>query len=508
VPRKSSILLLPADRPRISRAVFFLLGCLATTTFAPFGMYLLQPLLLLPLLYVCLTLSPRDAAKHAFWFGCGLFLCGTYWIYISVVVFGQAPIWIALLLMLGLVLIMAMYLWLCGWMISRLAGGEPWLLLAAAPATWVSIEWLRGWVLTGFPWLTLGYGQIDSPLAGFAPLAGVYGTSLLLLLSTTAVLVAVLTRGRQRWIAVAVVILPWLLGGILRTVDWTEPTGTAVKATLIQGGIPQDRKWLAEQFKPTLDLYLKETQRAADSEIVVWPEVAIPSVTDRVEDYIKALEAISRRDRQTIVFGILERAYERSGESRIYNSVIAVDGIRRQVYRKRHLVPFGEYFPVPDGVREWMRMMSLPHSDLSSGADAQELISARNGARLAVAICYEDAYGAEQLEALPDAELLVNVSNDAWFGDSIAPHQHLQIARMRALETGRYVIRATNTGVSAFIGPDGTILGSGPQFEPVTLTMTVERRRGNTPYAGSGNTPVIALCLLLVAGLWLRSRPS
>ena len=508
MPRKSPILLLPADRPKLSQLSFFLLGCLATTAFAPFGWYLLAPILLLPLLFVCLTASPRDAAKHGFWFGVGLFLTGTYWIYISVAVFGQAPLAIALFLMLGLVLLMSSFVGLTGWLISRLASGEPWLLLLVAPAAWVAVEWLRGWFLTGFPWLGLGYGHIDSPLAGWAPVVGVYGVTALLVLSTTAVLVALLTRNRQQWIAIAIVVLPWLVGGALKSVEWTQSAGAAFESTLVQGGISQDRKWLAEEFQPTLDFYRKETQRVPDSAIVVWPEVAIPSVTDNVEGYIATLEADSRRNGQSIAIGILERVYEPSGDAKIYNSVILLDGETRQVYRKRHLVPFGEYFPVPAQVREWMRMLSLPHSDLSSGIDAQPLLVAGNGAKLAVAICYEDAYGAEQLYALPEASLLINVSNDAWFGDSIAPHQHLQIARMRALEVGRYVIRATNTGISAFIGPHGKVIKSGPQFKPVTLTATVEHRKGMTPYASTGNKPVIGLCLLIIAAFWLRTRSS
>jgi len=171
-------------------------------------------------------------------------------------------------------------------------------------------------------------------------------------------------------------------------------------------------------------------------------------------------------------------------------------------------VPFGEYFPVPPQVREWLRMLNLPHNDLAAGADVQTLIATRDGVELAVAICYEDAYGAEQLYALPDAGLLINVSNDAWFGDSIAPHQHLQIARMRSLEVGRYAIRATNTGISAFIGPDGKILKKGPQFEAAIMTMQVEPRQGGTPYVRVGNWLVLSICLVLLAALWLRGRTN
>jgi apolipoprotein N-acyltransferase len=508
VPRPTTLLTLPADRPRISQLVFFVLGSLTTLAFAPFGWSLLVPLVLVPFLYVCLTNSPRDSAKHGFWFGFGLFLSGTYWIYISVVVFGQAPVWIAVFLIVGLVLIMSAYFWLTGWLISRLVHGEPWYLFAVAPAAWVIIEWARGWLFTGFPWMALGYSQVDSALAGWAPVLGVYGVSALLVLSSAALLVAILTRGRQQIVAITLVLLPSLCGALLKLVDWTEPAGAPLTATIVQGGVAQDRKWLPEQFQPTLQFYRDATINAVESDIVLWPEVAVPAVTDRVEGYIQALETIARINDQTILFGILERVTERTIEPRIYNAIVAVNGVERQVYRKRHLVPFGEYFPVPPDVREWMAMLSLPHRDLSGGAAEQPLIRTKDGAALATAICYEDAYAAEQLYALPEAALLINVSNDAWFGDSIAPHQHLQIARMRSLESGRHTIRATNTGISAFIGPKGKVHESGPQFVPVTLTRDVQPMQGATPYVNAGNWSILIICWFVLGVFWIRSRAS
>ncbi len=501
---RGSVFQWPADRPWTSRGILFLLGCLLTTAFAPFGFSLLVPFLLLPLLYVCLSVSPRDAGWLSFSFGFGLFLSGTYWIYISVVIFGEAPAWIALVLMLGLVLLMSAYFFAAGWFISRLARGEPWFLLLVAPATWVLIEWLRGWVLTGFPWLAIGYSQVDALAAGWAPVVGVYGVSFMTMLSTTAILVAIMTDGRQRVTAAAVFVLPLLSGGILGAIEWTEPSGAPVKSTIVQAGISQAEKWLPERLMPTLEFYRTAALTASDSELVVWPEVAVPALDDRVEAYIQALQADTRNTGRTILFGILERD-DSHGEASIYNAVMLVAGDRRQSYRKRHLVPFGEYFPVPPNVREWMRMMSLPHNDLAAGDAVQPLLEAANGERLAVAICYEDAYGAEQLYALPDASILINVSNDAWFGDSIAPHQHLEIARMRSLEVGRAAIRATNTGVSAFISHTGEILDSGAQFEAVTMTMEVQPRQGSTPYARTGNLPILGLCLLIMAGFWVRS---
>jgi len=221
--------------------------------------------------------------------------------------------------------------------------------------------------------------------------------------------------------------------------------------------------------------------------------------------YISQLEADARESDQTILFGILEDE-EIRGERLIYNSVIALDGQRRQVYRKRHLVPFGEYFPVPAMVREWMRMMNLPHSDLTAGVDYPDLIETSGGIRLAVAICYEDAYAFEQLYALPDAEILFNISNDGWFGESIATHQHLQVARMLSLAFGRPTVRSTNNGISAFIGYKGELLKSGPQFRNATLTAEVTPRRGSTPYVSFGNGPITVMCLIILGLFWFRTR--
>ena len=284
---------------------------------------------------------------------------------------------------------------------------------------------------------------------------------------TAAALLAVLMSrgmGRGRIVSLAFVFLPWIVGGVLKFTDWTEESGDAVQVTILQAGIAQDQKWLPEVRQPTLDFYRDQTRIARGSDIVIWPEVAVPSLTSYEDAFLAQLDSDARENGQTILFGILEDEQFR-GERLIYNSVLALDGFRRQVYRKRHLVPFGEYFPVPAKVREWMRMMNLPHSDLTPGEPSPVLITTQDGVQLAVAICYEDAYAAEQRYALPAAGILVNVSNDAWFGESIAADQHLQIARMRSLEFGRPTVRSTNTGISAFINHRGVVVQQGPQHE-------------------------------------------
>lgn len=486
-------------RPNTATLAAFVAGTALTLVFAPFGLWYLAPFLVLPVLLASFCGTPRQAARLSFGFGAGLFLCGTYWLYISIHVFGRAPLWIAIALMIALVVIMAAWYALLGFLCARLIQRDPRRLVFAAPAIWMLIEWLRGWFLSGFPWLTLGYSQLDSPLGGFVPVVGVYGVSFLLVLSASAALAAFFCE--RRWILIFVAVLPWVGGALLQRIAWTTPAAGALTVTVIQGGVSQDRKWQPEQFQTTLRLYRDGLLAAGDSDLVVWPEVAIPSVVDRVRPYIEMLQRDIRSRDQSLLLGVLEREADR-----VYNSMLLLDGTREQAYRKRHLVPFGEYFPVPDFVREWMRLMSLPNSDLSAGPERQPLLVTHSGQQLAVAICYEDAYGSEQLYALPEADLLVNVSNDAWFGDSIAPHQHLEIARVRAREAGRYVIRATNNGISALIGPRGELLAIAPQFEYAAMTFDVEPMRGTTPYARAGNWPIIILAFLLLGPLVFRRR--
>ena len=494
---------LVTTRPMVAGAASFLLGGLLTLSFAPFSLWLLAPLIVSVMLLVFCHAPPGLAARYGFTFGVGLFLSGTYWIYVSVHVFGRAPLWIAMMLMFGLVLIMACYLALVGWVIASLAGRRPWRLALVAPAVWALVEWLRGWFLSGFPWLSLGYGQIDSPLAGWAPVLGVYGVSWMLLVSAAALVP--LLAGRGRAAAVVLASMPWIAGYVLQQAEWTDSSGDPVSTTIVQGGVPQDRKWLAEQFTPTLNLYRDALLEADSSDLVVWPEVAIPAVMHQVEPYLELLERDVSSRGQTLALGILE---PHASREQVYNSVVLLDGRTRQAYRKRHLVPFGEYFPVPDFVRAWMRLLSLPNTDMLAGDDAQALLLTTDGVPLATAICYEDAYGAEQLYALPEARILINVSNDAWFGESIAPHQHLQVARMRALEAGREVVRATNNGISAFIDHRGRIVDTVPQFEFATMSRDVGPRAGLTPYAATGNLPLLVLLCLIAAGPGLLDRWS
>ncbi len=467
--------------------------------FAPFDYYWLTPLLLGLLLLAWFDQPPKEAARRGFLFGAAAFIVGTYWLYISIRIFGGSPLWLALMLMVGLSFIMALYFALLGFVVRHFPQSPVWVLaLVIFPAAWVLVEWLRGWFLTGFPWLSVGYGQIDGPLAAWAPLFGVYGVSFVTTTVAAAIVLILVGQLRQR-VAALVVLAAILLATLgLQNKLWTRPDGPSIRVALVQGAIEQDRKWLQSQRRPTMELYrdLSFAQQSVD--LVVWPEVAIPAMAQQVRSYLKEIDALANARGIALLLGILN--YEADSQQ-FYNSLISL-GQARGVYHKRHLVPFGEFFPVPDFVREWMRLMTLPYRDALRGDDDQKPIQAV-GISLAPSICYEDAYGGEQRHFLPAAGLLVNVSNDAWFGDSIAPHQHLQIARMRALEAGRYMLRTTNTGITAIIDPQGRIVQGSPQFAEHVLRGEVLPFSGATPFVRLGNMPVLIYSLLVLAAAWL-----
>ena len=478
-------------------------GALLAIAFAPARLWLLGLLMPAVLLLLWEGVTPRRAAWRGFLFTGATFLAGTYWLYHSVHLVGGAPLWIAAILMLGLVAIMACYSAALGYAVSRwsaAAGNLRWLVLL--PAGWVLAEWLRGWVLSGFPWLALGYSQLDTPLSGYAPVLGVYGVSLAAAVTAGGLLGLLLGTARQRAVAACVIVLVWAGGAVLERIEWTEPRPKSVSVALVQGAVPQSIKWKPGQREQTLRLYRELTEPQFGADIIVWPEAALPALEQELRPFLDALAARATLSGSSLVMGLLKR----DPVTGAYYNAMAAWGPAEQWYYKRRLVPFGEFFPVPDAVREWMRLMNLPYSDFEPGADEQPPLAAA-GELLAPTICYEDAYGAEQLRLARQSTLLVNVTNDAWFGDSTAPHQHLDISRMRSLETGRPMLRATNDGVTALIAHDGRLLATLPQFRAGVLTGVIEPRAGSTPYMRFGNFAVLALVGLgLLAGFRVRGR--
>ncbi len=487
---------LPALTTRHGAWIALASGAALSLAFAPGSLF--------PLAVICpamLTLlwegaPPRRAAALGFAFGAGLFLSGTYWIYTAVHVFGRAPVWLAVFLMLGLVAIMAAYYALAGWLLARFlprAGATRRLL--ALPSLWVLMEWLRGWLFSGFPWLETGYAHSDSPLAGFAPLGGIHLVTLASMVTAGALVSGLLGGTRERVTALVAAVLVWTTGAALREHSWTEPRGREISVAIVQGAIPQDLKWEESHRNETLRLYRRMTEQALGTDLIVWPEAALPSLAHEVGPYLASLWGEAEAEGSDLMLGLL-RYDELTG--RYYNGLLALSGEEAGWYYKRRLVPFGEFFPVPGFVRRWMRLMSLTYVDMSPGAEDQPPLKAA-GQKVGVTICYEDAYGSEQLAVLDEATLLVNVTNNAWFGDSTAPHQQLQMARFRAMEAGRYLVRATSNGISGIIGPDGTVIERAAQFVPEVLEGSVRPFTGLTPYARTGNWPVLVLALCLLA---------
>ncbi len=471
-------------------------GAVTSFAFAPYGLFPLAiagPAILF-LLWEGAT--PRQAARAGFLFGVALFGAGTWWIFTAVYEFGQTPLWLAIFIMVVVLAIKGSYYLLLGWLVARASRLRRALrLLVLLPGAWLVMEWVRGWMFTGFPWLQLGYAHSDNWLIGLAPVGGIHLITLLTAVLAGALVLLLLGSARERVAAVVAAVAIWGSAFAAREGNWTAPAGEAMPIALVQGAIPQDDKWLVEHRTTTLERYHALNREALGARIIVWPESAIPVLAHEAEPFLDLIRREGRAAGSDVMVGLLSFDFE---TSEIRNGLYSMSADGDGWYFKRRLVPFGEFFPVPAFVRKWMRLMSLPYYDMTPGADHQAPLSA-GGQKLIATICYEDAYGGDQLDALATATLLVNATNNAWFGDSAAPHQQLQMARFRAREAGRWLMRSTSNGITAVIAPDGTIVARAPQFVPVVLKSTVQPRTGLTPYARVGNLPVLAAAFLMIA---------
>ena len=503
--------------PALQRRSLYALG-LGAASVAGFA-----PLYLFPLPIVTLALlillwrgaeSPKRAAVTGWWFGLGFFLVGVSWVYVSLHTFGSMPAPLAALGTFLFCAYLALFPAATGYAFA-IARGPIWLKAAVVtPAAWTLTEWLRGWL---FPWLGMGYSQIpESPLAGYAPILGIYGVTWTALLCSALLALAgevawqrlrtpppspAAGRNRVMFPALAALLALMLGGYALTQVRWTSPEGERLSVTLLQGNIPQELKWTQEGLRTTLISY-RELALASRSRLIVFPETALPLfLRDVPADYLESIADHARQNGGDALVGVPERLA--GGD--YYNSVISLGTSPPQVYRKTHLVPLGEFIPLRPILGWIVGVLAIPLQDFSRGSpDAQPLAVA--GQRVAVDICYEDAFGEEIIRQLPQATILVNVSNVAWFGRSIAPRQHLQISQARALETGRYMLRATNTGMTGVVNERGRVVDVAPQFETATVTALVQGYTGVTPYVRTGNTVILALCAILLAAGFLHAH--
>ena len=506
-------------------------GGLTFLAFSPWSQTAVAAASLAVLFRAVLRASPRRAFWRGWLFGAAGFGGGLWWIAESFqyrgIGIGPAAAVTALL-----VAVLALYPALFGWASARFlrlpgagsgpragssvsgsgsgAGAAAVAALWWFPGAWILVEWLRGALFSGFTWLQVGYAGLESPLAAWAPLGGSYAVGLAVAVTAASFALAGAARPRAVACAVGASALLWAGGAGMAAFDlharWTRPAGDPIRALIVQGNVPQGEKWSGAGRRAALDRYARLTAGHPGADLVVWPETAIPYFVSEARPFLRAVGAAAEREGYVLLAGIL--SFDPASGSR-WNSVVRVSSPRSadapRFYHKRHLVPFSEGIPFPAAWAPIARRLGFPAEGFASGAERQVPLRVA-GHEVAVSICYEITFGASNARGLGAAGLLVNVSNDAWFGDTAGPHQHLQIARMRALELGRWLVRATNTGISALVTPRGAVAASAPPFETAVLEVALPPLQGRTPYARWRDGPVLVLAALLVVIGWRVRR--
>ncbi|MCC2615298.1 apolipoprotein N-acyltransferase [Aestuariibacter halophilus] len=492
-------------------AIALLCGLSLTLTFAPFGQWYLMPVAVAVMLLQLSPERPHEAKWIGFLFGLGWFGAGISWVHVSIADFGGLPLAGSLGLMALLCAYLALFPMLLFHTLVKRVAVHLWP--SALPVLWLLMEWLRSWLLTGFPWLSLGYSQINSPLAGWAPLLGETGLSALIVAMAMAMAHAV--RNRQIVRAVLFALIPFVIGMGLQSLQWVKPDANTVRVAMVQGNIAQSLRWVPEQDRPTMEKYLSMTQSHWDSDLIIWPEAAIPKLEPVALDFLQQLDEQAIAHQTGLITGIVNYNFE---TYQAYNNLLAL-GVDQQNseqsgyyyqhpnrYAKHHLLPIGEFIPLEDWLRGLAPIFDLPMSSFSRGDYVQPNLHT-NGLKLAPAICFEIAFPRQIRANLnDDTDVIITVSNDAWFGRSHGPAQHLEIAQMRALELGMPVLRATNNGITAVINHQGRIQSRLDQFVAAVLEDDVQLTTGTTPYRRWGDTlPWAVFCVLLFIA-WSRQH--
>ncbi len=466
-------------------------GCLIPFAFAPYDLWLLIFPAVWLLLYSTRFSQPLQAAFQGWLFGLGMFGLGVSWVHVSIHEHGGASLPLAIFLTAIFVAGIALFHALQFFCAARLTPKtQPLLNAISFILMWIVFEWVRTWFLTGFPWLLLGNSMLNTTLAGWAPVLGVYGVSLLLLFSATALYCGWRLRShRVTLYGLVTVAAFWLAGWGLWQLDWTQPRGQALKVSLVQANVKQSEKWRSHNKRPITQRYLALSEPLWDSDIIIWPETALPYFKHQAKGLLAQLDRRAKQSDTALAMGMLTADFSDQDNTRIHNSFLIL-GTGGGTYSKQKLVPFGEYVPLEDLLRGLIAFFDLPMSDLRPGPANQQVLTYKDSDVFPM-ICYEVVYPDFVANYARNTELLVTVSNDSWFGTSNGPLQHLQIAQMRALETGKYVLRGTNNGVTAIIDPKGRVVSQAPQFEEAVLRGDAWLMRGNTPFVALGSWPTL-----------------
>ena len=485
-------------------------GGLLALAFSPVHLFWLSIVCPTVLLGLWLNCSAKKAAILGLIFGLGFFGVGASWILHSIYVYGNTPLIIAFIITASFVTVLASFFALHGYALQKFFPKVSIAkLLLVFPALWALLEWVRSWILTGFPWLLLGHSAIPSPIAGLAPMIGVYGLSFFITLLSGLLLIAAnprltqQTAGSVNWaksnIAGFALLILIGLANLTHYLHWTVSNPQTLRVSLIQGNIAQELRWDPAHLQQIIDRYQSLTEPLWKSNLIVWPEAAIPLTPLQAPEFYATLDKQAKKTHATLLLGLpIQRDW------RYYNGAMAL-GNGEGTYVKRHLVPFGEYVPLEKQLRGLIGFFNLPMSDMLPGAVKQPLIQVDN-TPVGTFICYEIAYNALLRQDLPEAELLVTISDDAWFGRSLAPWQHLQIAQFQAAATSRSLLFASNSGSSAFIDAKGSLALSIPAFIPGSVSFDVTRETGTTPWVYLGDTPFIVLFALLILLVYCRRK--
>ena len=493
----------------------FFLGALLPLSFAPFNTQfsVFSYLVFFPISFFLYQLLHAHTAKEAFYkgwlFGIGLFSIGVSWVYVAIHDFGAAHWSLAGLFTGGFILLLAVFYAGFGWALFKvrdrlrkrqLSQEYPQqlsVMLFYLPILWVLFEWLRSWILTGFPWLLSGYPLIETPLAHYAPIVGIYGLSLLVVFLSVLLVVRI-----KMFYSLSIITLIFVCGGLLSQIQWSDVKGEPLSVAMIQGNINQSIKWDRQQLEKTKQLYVSLSEEQwHDNDLIVWPENAVPVFYHTLEkNFYRQLALKAKNTNTELVTGL--PVFDDKTQQ-YYNSMTNLGG-QQGYYYKTHLVPFGEYVPLASLLRGLIKFFNIPMSGFSVGDPEQPPLLIK-GHKVVTTLCYEDVFPQDMMSQIPDSQFMINLSNNGWYGDSFAPHQHLEMARMRALETSRELIRSTTSGISALIDSKGNVLVRGPQFKQAVIKGEIQPRTGTTPYVYWGNYPIILLFIIALLLFWKQS---